>query len=123
VHGCMVSIGLSTCGTVICLDKRMMTGGPFETKVAQNDPLTWCNPTHPSRVRDSARALAACVTPVPELPTWVQSKCCTDVIFAGVHRFLHLLSVCTVPITLVFVSKFHGQSQVHQLPASLHKHS
>ena len=83
VHGCMISIGLSTGGTVICLDKRMLGGGAFEAKVAATDTSSLCGPTLPSQVRQAAKALTACVNPYPALPNWVQSKCCSDVIFAG----------------------------------------
>lgn len=83
VHGCMISIGLSTAGTVICLDKRMIGGGAFETQVAAQNPMHWNYPQHPARVKESAQALTACVKPYPELPNWVQSKCTSEVLFAG----------------------------------------
>ena len=84
VHGCMISIGLSTEGTIICLDKRMLGGGPFEAKVASEDPHNWSQPAQPDLLKESAKALSACVTPYPGLPSWVQSKSHSDVIFAGV---------------------------------------
>lgn len=88
MHGCMISIGLSSGGVIICLDKRMLGGGPFEAKVAAADPSSasdpsLCDPALPSHVRQAAQALTACVHPYPALPSWVQSKCCSDVIFAG----------------------------------------
>ena len=79
VNGCLLSVGLSTTGAVMCLDKRMLTAG--SVLPAAVEASKGCPP--PATVKRSAAALAACVTPSPQLPPWVVARCRSEVIFAG----------------------------------------
>jgi hypothetical protein len=82
VNGCLLSVGLSTTGAVMCLDKRMLTSGSVAP--AALEASKGC--ISPNAIRRAASALAACVTPAPRLPAWLHSQCRSEVIFAGARR-------------------------------------